>query len=81
MKAADPDGYQERQRYYKETAKQKQKARMAVDPAYAAEVRAKRRAKAKAKHRHMVAELQVLRALVASLQANPPESPDSCRQS
>lgn len=81
MKAADPDGFQERQKHYKETAKQKQKARMAVDPAYAKEVRAKRRAKDKAKHQKLVAEVKALRALVASLQANPPDSPDSCRQS
>ncbi|HSG19757.1 MAG TPA: hypothetical protein VLA31_03225 [Burkholderiaceae bacterium] len=80
MKAADPDGFQERQKHYKETAKQKQKARMEVDPAYAKEVRAKRRAKNKEKHQKLVAEVKALRALVASLQANPSKTSNSCDQ-
>lgn len=74
MKAEDPEGFKERQRQYKERAKQKQKARMEVDPAYAKEVRAKRRAANKKKHERLKAEVKALRALVASL--TPPKGCD-----
>lgn len=76
----DPSGFKQKQREYNRRNKERQKERMASDPVYAAEVRAKRRAYNKAKKKRLLAELHELRALKASLQANLPESPESSRQ-
>ncbi len=76
----DPVGFREKQLEYNRRNKERQKERMASDPVYAAQVRAKRREANKAKKRRLRAELQELRALKASLQANLPESPESSRQ-
>lgn len=76
----DPVGFREKQLEYNRRNKERQKERMASDPVYAEQVRAKRREYNKAKKRRLRAELQELRALKASLQANRPESPESSRQ-
>ena len=78
--AQDPAGFIAKQREYNRRHKERQKERMASDPVYAAKVRAQRRKSNKAKQKRLMAELHELRALKASLQANPPESPESSRQ-
>lgn len=76
----DPVGFREKQLEYNRRNKERQKERMASDPVYAAQVRAKRCAKKKEQKQRLMAELQELRALKASLQANLPDSPESSRQ-
>ena len=81
VKAVDPESWLQRQHEYQQRTRERQRARMASDPVYAEQVRAKRRAKKKERNQRVAAELCELRALRAQLKANPPDSPDSCRQS
>jgi len=81
VRVIDPEGWVQRQREYQRQSRERKKARMAVDPDYAKQVRAKRQAKKKERNQRQAAELRELRALRAQLKANPPDSPDSCRQS
>jgi len=81
VRVSDPEGWVQRQREYQRQSRERKKARMAVDPDYAKQVRAKRQAKKKERNQRQAAELRELRALRAQLKANPPDSPDSCRQS
>ena len=81
VRVIDPESWLQRQKKYQRQSRERQKARMASDPDYAKQVRAKRRAKKKERNQRQAAELRELRALRAQLKANPPESPDSCRQS
>lgn len=78
VKVSDPEGWVQRQREYQRQSRERKKARMAVDPDYAKQVRAKRQAKKKERNQRQAAELRELRALRAQLKANPPKSPDSC---
>ena len=80
VRVIDPESWLQRQKKYQRQSRERQKARMASDPVYAEQVRAKRRAKKKERNQRQAAELRELRALRAQLKANPPESPDSCRQ-
>ena len=81
VRVIDPESWLQRQKKYQRQSRERQKARMASDPDYAKQVRAKRRAKKKERNQRVAAELRELRALRAQQKANPPDSPDSCRQS